>query len=240
VDKLQTDIDKLNENASEEILKVEQKYNKQRQPLFGERSSLLANIPHFWITVFINHPQLSALMTEEDEEILQHLKKLEVQEFDDIKSGFKITMHFEKNPFFKNETITKEFRTNEAGQSSTKASEVEWHAGKNILQKHAAANKDKDHKRKRDEASLMRWFVSDEHDAAADELGELIKDEVWPNPLQLYLTSDDDDADDDGDADDLEEGADVLGAEEEDGDEDGDEPTDELEGGEEEGDEDGE
>jgi len=34
--------------------------------------------------------QVSALLSEEDEEALQYLKKVEVQEFEDIKSGYKI------------------------------------------------------------------------------------------------------------------------------------------------------
>ena len=47
----------LNEQASEEILKVEQKYNKLRQPFFQKRSELIAKIPNFWVTTFVNHPQ---------------------------------------------------------------------------------------------------------------------------------------------------------------------------------------
>ena len=39
---------------------------------------------------FVNHPQVSALLNEEDEEALQYLTKVEVQEFEDIKSGYKI------------------------------------------------------------------------------------------------------------------------------------------------------
>ena len=39
---------------------------------------------------FVNHPQVSALLTEDDEEALQFLSKVEVQEFDDIKSGYTI------------------------------------------------------------------------------------------------------------------------------------------------------
>ena len=39
---------------------------------------------------FVNHPQVSALLNEEDEEALQYLSKVEVQEFEDIKSGYKI------------------------------------------------------------------------------------------------------------------------------------------------------
>ena len=47
---VQTDIDQLNERASEEILHVEQKYNKLRQPFFEKRSELIKNIPEFWST----------------------------------------------------------------------------------------------------------------------------------------------------------------------------------------------
>lgn len=50
IDEVQNEIDKLNENASEEILKVEQKYNTLRQPYFKKRSDLIAKIPNFWVT----------------------------------------------------------------------------------------------------------------------------------------------------------------------------------------------
>ena len=50
IDEVQNEIDRLNEQASEEILKVEQKYNKLRQPFFKKRSDLIAKIPNFWVT----------------------------------------------------------------------------------------------------------------------------------------------------------------------------------------------
>merc|ERR1712038_2015666 len=86
IDEVQNEIDRLNEQASEEILKVEQKYNKLRQPHFGTRNDLIAKIPDFWLNVFVNHPQLSTLLTEQDEEVLHYLSKVEVEEFEDIKS----------------------------------------------------------------------------------------------------------------------------------------------------------
>nr|XP_054109662.1 protein SET-like [Callithrix jacchus] len=61
IDEVQNEIDRLNEQASEEILKVEQKYNKLRQPFFQKRSELIAKIPNFGVTTFVNHPQVSAL-----------------------------------------------------------------------------------------------------------------------------------------------------------------------------------
>ena len=50
IDACQNEIDGLNERASEEILKVEQKYNKLRKPHFDKRNDLIAKIPNFWVT----------------------------------------------------------------------------------------------------------------------------------------------------------------------------------------------
>ena len=53
-------------------------------------------IKNRWISLtwlgaqFINHPQLQVLIDEEDEEALQYMTFLEVEEFEDIKSGYRI------------------------------------------------------------------------------------------------------------------------------------------------------
>ena len=86
--------------------------------------------------------------------------------------------------------------------------------------------------------SFFTWFT-DHSDAGADELGEVIKDDIWPNPVQYYyLVPDMDDeegeAEDDDDDEDEEEGLEDI---DEEGDEDeGEEDDDEDEG--EEGEED--
>lgn len=58
---------------------------------------------------FINHPQVSAILDEEEEECLHALTKLEVEEFEDIKSGYRIHFYFDENPYFENKVLTKEF-----------------------------------------------------------------------------------------------------------------------------------
>lgn len=90
VDSVQEAIDSLNKKASVEILKVEQKFNKLRKPHYEHRAELLAKIPNFWHTVFVNHAHLRKVITEEDQKVLAYLRAVEVQEFDDITSGYKI------------------------------------------------------------------------------------------------------------------------------------------------------
>lgn len=55
IDTTQNEIDSLNEKASEEILKVEQKYNKLRKPLFEKRNDIIKNISNFWVTAVSRH-----------------------------------------------------------------------------------------------------------------------------------------------------------------------------------------
>jgi template-activating factor I len=75
IDTCQNEIDAMNEKASEEILKVEQKYNTLRRPFFDKRNEIIRKIPKFWLTAFINHPQISGIIEEDEEDALQHLVK---------------------------------------------------------------------------------------------------------------------------------------------------------------------
>lgn len=59
---IQHEIDQLNERASEEILHVEQKYNKLRQPHYQKRSEIIASIPDFWHTTVSLRKVMSCTM----------------------------------------------------------------------------------------------------------------------------------------------------------------------------------
>lgn len=206
IEEVQNAIDNLNEQASEEILKVEQKFNKMRQPHFEKRSDLISKIPDFWLTAFVNHPQLSDLLTTSDEKVLKHLKKVEVQEFEDIKSGFRINFHFEKNEWFKNPILTKEFHLGDTGEPSSTFTKIDWHPGKDLTAKANSAKKNNGEQKKRtfedqNQDSFFCWFT-DESSAFGDELGEVIKDDLWPNPLQYYLSPDMDEENENDDEDD--------------------------------------
>ncbi|XP_029057848.1 protein SET-like [Monodon monoceros] len=237
IDEVQNETDRLNEQASEEILKVERKYNKLRQPFFQKRSELIAQIPNFGGATFANHPQVSALLGEEDEEALHYLTRVEVTEFEDIKSGYRIDFYFDENPYFENKVLSKEFHLNESGDPSSKSAELKWKSGKDLTKRSSQTqNKASGKRQHEDPESFFTWFT-DHSDAGADKLGEVIEDDIWPNPLQCYLIPGMDDEEGEGEEDDdddeEEEGLEDID-EEGDADEDEeDEDDDEGEGGEE-------
>lgn len=195
IDACQNEIDSLNEKASEEILKVEQKYNKLRKPFFEKRNELIKNIPNFWVNAFTNHPTLTTILEEEEEECLHYLGKLEVEEFEDIKSGYKIIFYFNKNPYFKNTTLVKEFHLGTSGDPASSSTPIEWKdnemAGRLKAQTIEKGPTRKGRKRKRCIArqTFFTWYLQN-GDASTDDIAEVIKDDLWPNPLQYFLAAD--------------------------------------------------
>jgi len=228
IDQVQNEIDGLNEQASEEILQVEQKYNDKRKPFFMKRAGMIKVIPKFWVTVFVNHPQISALLDEEDEEALHYLESVEVEEFEDIKSGYRIKFHFTENPYFSSSTICKEFMLSDTGEQTCKSTPIEWKPKMDLTKRQNDAAAKAGQKRQHEEPeSFFSWF-NDQSEGGTDEVGELIKDDIWPNPLQYYLGAGNETEDGDEDDENV-----VLVEDEEDDDEEGEEDFEDGEEGEE-------
>ena len=171
--------------ASEEILQVEQKYNKLRRPYYDKRNAIIQRIPKFWLTAFINHPQITAIIEEDEEDCLQYLNKLEVEEFEDIKSGYRIKLYFEKNPYFDNEFLIKEFHLGSSGDPASQSTPIQWKEGMDLAakfaQRAAAAQETAKKTRKRaaqQQKTFFTWFC-DNGDPSDDEISEVIKDDMW-------------------------------------------------------------
>eukprot|EP00118_Oscarella_pearsei_P028596 m.2529 g.2529 ORF g.2529 m.2529 type:complete len:340 (+) comp8741_c0_seq1:47-1066(+) len=184
IEAIQNELDLLNDQASEEILRVEQKYNSLRKPQFDQRAKAIAKVPEFWFTGILNHPVLADHINDQDEQALRYLKNVHVHEFEEIKSGYKIDFAFSANPFFDNETLSKEYKLDEDGEPIAVSTSIRWKPGKNLAEVSAV---EKGRKRPRDaRRGFFHWF-SDVQDEESDQIAEAIKDDLWPSPLSFYL-----------------------------------------------------
>ncbi|GMT22036.1 hypothetical protein PFISCL1PPCAC_13333 [Pristionchus fissidentatus] len=192
VDKIQSELDAINDQAGDEILKIEQKYNNLRSPVYARRTEVIKGVANFWGTAFINHPQLSAFVAEIEEPFIAHINSVEVEDFEDIKSGYKIKLHFNPNEYIENDVIVKEFHL-AAENPFTKVTPITWKAGQNLLAQIA----DNRHPVPGDSLTFTEWLV-ETGDPTMDDVAEIIKDDLWPNPVQYFLVPDvlDDDEDD--------------------------------------------
>lgn len=211
---IQDELEKINEEASEKVLEVEQKYNEIRKPVYDKRNDVIKSIPDFWLTAFMSHPALSELLTDEDQKIFKYLSNLDVEDCKDVKSGYSITFHFKPNPYFEDTKLTKTFTFLEEGTTKITATSIKWKEGMGIP--NGVAEEKKGNKRTHAEESFFSWFTDSQHNNDLDEIqdeqvAEIIKDDLWPNPLTYFNNEadeeefemeDDEDKDSDGSEDD--------------------------------------
>lgn len=109
---------------------------------------------------------------------MHYLTKVDVEEFEDIKSGYRIHFHFTINPFFENTLLTKEFCLGGTSGPMSKSTAIEWKDGKDISKSQLKQKQDDQqaNKRKRhyETKTFFDWF-SDNSDPVNDDIAELLK-----------------------------------------------------------------
>ncbi|OVA09022.1 Nucleosome assembly protein (NAP) [Macleaya cordata] len=226
---IQDELEKVNEEASDKVLEVEQKYNEIRRPVYDKRNDIIKSIPDFWLTAFLSHPALGDLLTEEDQKIFKHLSSLDVEDFKDVKSGYSITFNFNQNPYFEDASLTKTFSFSDEGTTKITGTKIKWKEGMDIA--NGGSHDKKGSKRPFTEESFFTWFSETQHkdlsEGIHDEVAEIIKEDLWPNPLK-YFNNEADEEDFEGDEDD-EEGKGIDEEDDDEQDDDEDEDGDEEE-----------
>ncbi|ODM88680.1 Protein SET [Orchesella cincta] len=191
IDECHKELDEL--NGVQRDPQVETKYNKLRKPYYDKRAAVIEKIPNFWVNAIVNHPQISMLVDEEEEDCLNFLKKLEVEEFE---NGFRVKFIFDENPFFDNGELIKEFQLgpnseliNELHTEPKSTSTIiKWKENMDLSKKQPQII-DANRKRGLEQKTFFSWF-SDNKNPAADDIAEVIKDDFWSNPLQYFVSSD--------------------------------------------------
>ncbi|CAA0828424.1 NAP1-related protein 2 [Striga hermonthica] len=204
VQEVQDELDQINEEANHEILAMEKKYDQIRDPFYVRRDKILSGIPDFWSTSLLSHPTIEDLLNMDDREIFKYLDTLHVENFKDERMGYCITFNFKPNPYFDNTKLTKTMEFFDNGTLKSTGTTIRWKPGKGPSD---ISNYMKErNKRSSSPNSFFDWFeFRPEYtlEVDRDPVAELIKEEIWANPIEhLNNVDDDDDDDDDGTDDD--------------------------------------
>jgi len=208
IESIEEKINLLEDEQSIEICKLEQKYVERKNPFYKERNQIIAQIPNFWSVAFLQHPQLSILIDDEDEEAFRFLKCIDINQITKdekivgedggplIKTlNHSITFEFDENPYFENTSLTKSF-FQIMEEIISEGTTIKWKEGKNLVKK--SQNKLKNGKAENGAGDSMEhdttesffsWF-EDHEDAGTDETADIIKDDLYMHALNYYMNED--------------------------------------------------
>lgn len=133
-----------------------------------------------------------------------YLDSINVEDFADPRKGYCITFKFKANPFFKNKELIKTIKLLDEGSAKSIGTNIHWKAGNG---KRPAGRADKKgSKRPLPSDSFFTWFGSAD-EVERDLVAEIIREEIWLNPIDhiSYPDDEDDYEDDDDDDDDYDE-----------------------------------
>lgn len=179
---VQMKLEALEKKSARLHQRLDVKINRQRRPHLDQRSSIAKTIPGFWVTALLNHPHLSAHIDETDEDALSYMTDLEIETFKNNKLGYRIRFHFRRNPYFQNNIIMKELHLGMGGSPMSFSNPILWHRGHNLTT----------HSEPRKTArgvyqTFFNWF-SDHSNPAQDDVAQILKDDLFRDPLRYYLT----------------------------------------------------
>ncbi|NWT77267.1 TSYL2 protein, partial [Prunella himalayana] len=175
---VQLELEAVEEEAARAFRRLRARFCLRRRPHLQRRNRLIQHIPGFWVTAFLNHPQLSAMISDRDEDALSYMTSLQVEEFGQSRPGCRIRFFFSVNPYFQNDVVAKEFVRGPSGHLVSHSTPIRWWQGQDP--------RSRPHKGPPAPRSFFAWF-GDHSFPAGDRVAEIIKEELWPNPLQFYL-----------------------------------------------------
>ncbi|XP_055627967.1 protein SET-like [Toxorhynchites rutilus septentrionalis] len=166
--------------------RIEQLYGKSNgqflEAQFRERNNIIKSIPNFWQTVISNHPLISAISDAGEDVHLQFMNDLGVDEFSvGGVAGYRLHFHFDLNPFFADEVLTKEFITLTNGDNLTTSTDTQWNP---MLE---GTELQPSRKRFREIRTFLDWFM--ENDDSFIDIAKRIRSDLWVNAFTYYMIS---------------------------------------------------
>ncbi|XP_015472157.1 putative testis-specific Y-encoded-like protein 3 [Parus major] len=161
---VQLELEAVEEEAARAFRRLRARFCLRRRPHLQHRNRLIQHIPGFWVTAFLNHPQLSAMISDRDEDALSYMTSLQVEEFGQTRPGCRIRFFFSVNPYFQNDVVAKEFVRSPSGHLVSHSTPIRWWQGQDP--------RSRSHKGPPAPRSFFAWF-GDHSFPAGDRVAEV-------------------------------------------------------------------
>lgn len=140
---LENESQKLFDEYEKEIAEIKEKYIKKNEELIAKRKEEIEKLNvlnkkqvNFWFKVLVNDKITNEIITQKDYDVLKFLTNIRLEYIDKEFKNFKLIFEFEKNEYFSNEFLEKQYFFSEDKLiSQIISTEIKWKENKNYSQK---------------------------------------------------------------------------------------------------------
>ena len=133
---------KLNEEYEKEIVIIKEKYIKKNEEIINKRKEEIEKLKeinkenvNYWSKVLVNSKLTNEPICPQDYDVLKSLTNIKIEYLDKEFDNFKLIFEFDKNEYFTNKTIEKEYHfSKDKLISKIVSTEIKWKKDKNYAQ----------------------------------------------------------------------------------------------------------
>ncbi|KAL8274135.1 hypothetical protein Esti_001977 [Eimeria stiedai] len=191
LERIQKALQELDEQCARQQMEVQKKFDNSKKPILEKRQAVLDKIPGFWSTALRNH-HMFALLSEEDEPVLKHLRSIELDDNLDDAGSYRIKFVFGEGAkeHFSPLELVKEVRFGAPGpgdEEVVEATEIVWKDKESNPVALVAAEREKGADEDTAPWSLFEWFTKEAWPESRPDVGEVIRREIWHSPVAYFL-----------------------------------------------------
>ncbi|XP_053437277.1 uncharacterized protein LOC128578966 [Nycticebus coucang] len=185
LEEVQLELTRVSARGSMDYARLKRKFGQRMKAHLERRRAIIQSIPGFWakaekflnLRQIMNHPQISTIITEQDEDVLAYMTSLEVEQVSIPRHCWRMKFFFHLNPYFRNEVITKDYLLTITGYKASCSSSIQcfW-------------DDDNEVPSIRQDTSVLSFisWLSNHNCPGSNKIAEIIIEDLWLNPLHYY------------------------------------------------------
>ncbi|KAF4008096.1 hypothetical protein G4228_019709 [Cervus hanglu yarkandensis] len=178
---LQLEVSSLHEENRRSSVRFMRMNHLRRKRHLARRSAILQGIPGFWAKAIMNHPQVSIIISTQDEDFLRYMIDFKVQVWSHPRSRCKLIFSFRDNPDFWNTVIGKEYSLAISRYRARRSTPVHWFWD---FERGAPS-----HRLDTRILIFLNWLLG--HNCPeSHRIAEIIGQDVWVDPMKYYSRED--------------------------------------------------
>lgn len=184
----------LDNECAKEQMAIQRQFDEKKKPIFDERRSIIEKIPKFWAETISKHPVFQENMHQEDLEVLEFLKDIELEDNLDDEGSYKIKLVFDEavSDIMEPNVLVKHvvFKDNE--EVVNEVTRIKWmkESPRDAIEKKLAETDDSKEFRR----SIISFFDLFSEDTLGEsiDIGEVIRRDIYHAPLLYYCEEESD------------------------------------------------